>query len=211
MKLKVYTADGLKSSNSNFGISEHEGVSGRRAIRQVLLAVQSNKRQGNAHTKTRAEVSGSGKKPWRQKGTGMARHGSRRSPIWRGGGVAFGPRKRDFNQKINKKMKNLALSRVIFDRASAGDIIVIENWEVNEPKTRIINSVISHIVPEGKVLIVDDKWSDNTLLAARNIGRVSILEAATVGVLDFSLYNKIIISRQGMDKVLARTAGGSSS
>ncbi len=211
MNLKIYTADGSKSTNKKFSVPEFEGAKGRQALRQVLLAVRANKRQGNAHTKTRDEVSGTGRKPWRQKGTGMARHGSRRSPIWRGGGVAFGPRNRDYRQKINKKMRNMALCRIIFERASAGDIDVIESWEVKEPKTRIINSVIERIVPDGKVLIVDDSWSDNVLLAARNIERVSIINAATVSALDLSLYDKIIISREGMDKVLSRAAGDSQS
>lgn len=206
MKLNVYTADGTKSTNKNFDVPEFEGAKGRQALRQVLIAVQANKRQGNAHTKTRDEVSGTGRKPWRQKGTGMARAGSRRSPIWRGGGITFGPRNRDYRQKINKKMKNIALRRIVFDRASAGDIDVIESWEVKEPKTRIINSVIERIAPVGKVLIVDDNWSDNTLLAARNIGRVSVIDAATVSALDLSLYDKIIVSRKGMEKVLSRAA-----
>jgi len=206
MKLNVYTADGTKRTNKNFDVPEFEGAKGRQALRQVLIAVQANKRQGNAHTKTRDEVSGTGRKPWRQKGTGMARAGSRRSPIWRGGGITFGPRNRDYRQKINKKMKNIALRRIVFDRASAGDIDVIESWEVKEPKTRIINSVIERIAPVGKVLIVDDNWSDNTLLAARNIGRVSVIDAATVSALDLSLYDKIIVSRKGMEKVLSRAA-----
>jgi len=211
MKLNVYTADGTKSTNKNFDVPEFEGAKGRQALRQVLIAVQANKRQGNAHTKTRDEVSGTGRKPWRQKGTGMARAGSRRSPIWRGGGITFGPRNRDYRQKINKKMKNIALRRIVFDRASAGDIDVIESWEVKEPKTRIINSVIERIAPVGKVLIVDDNWSDNTLLAARNIGRVSVIDAATVSALDLSLYDKIIVSRKGMEKVLSRAARESQS
>ena len=211
MNLKVYTADGSKSANSDFSVPEFEGAKGRQALRQVLLAVRANKRQGNAHTKTRAEVSGTGRKPWRQKGTGMARHGSRRTNIWRGGGVTFGPRNRDYRQKINKKMKNIALRRIIFDRASAGDIEVIESWEVNEPKTRIINSVIERITPKGKVLNVDDNWSANMLLATRNIGRVSIIDAATISAFDLSLHDKIIISRQGMEKVLSRADGDSES
>ncbi len=206
MKLNVYIADGSKSTNKEFSVPEFEGTKGRQALRQVLLAVQANKRQGNAHTKTRDEVSGTGRKPWRQKGTGMARASSRRSPIFRGGGITFGPRNRDYRQKINKKMKNIALRRIVFDRASAGDIDVIESWEVKEPKTRIINSVIERIAPVGKVLIVDDNWSDNTLLAARNIGRVSTIDAATVSALDLSLYDKIIVSRKGMEIVLSRAA-----
>ena len=206
MKLNVYIADGSKSANKEFSIPEFEGAKGRQALRQVLLAVQANKRQGNAHTKTRDEVSGTGRKPWRQKGTGMARASSRRSPIFRGGGITFGPRNRDYRQKINRKMKNIALRRIVFDRASAGDIDVIESWEVKEPKTRIINSVIERIAPVGKVLIVDDNWSDNTLLAARNIGRVSVIDAATVSALDLSLYDKIIVSRKGMEIVLSRAA-----
>ena len=105
MKLEVYTTDGGNSKKKEFAIPELEGDKGLYALKQIILAYQANQRQGCASTKTRAEVRGSGKKPWRQKGTGMARAGSRRSPIWRGGGITFGPRPRDYSQRLNKKMK----------------------------------------------------------------------------------------------------------
>lgn len=210
MKLKVYTTDGGKSKETNFDIPELKGDKGLKALKQVILAHGANQRQGNASTKTRAEVRGSGKKPWRQKGTGLARAGSRRSPIWRGGGITFGPRPRDYTQKINKKMKDLAFQRAIFERAVDGDINVIEQFEVKEPKTRILNSIIGKIAPQGRVLIVDDNFSDSAKLAARNIERLAVTEADTVNALDFALYDKIIFSKKGIDKVLFRVQGETS-
>lgn len=204
MKLEVYTTDGGKSKQVDFAIPEIEGKKGLHALKQVILAYQANQRQGCASTKTRGAVRGSGKKPWRQKGTGNARAGSRRSPIWRGGGITFGPHPRDYSQQVNKKMKDLAFHRAVFDRAIDGDLNVIEQIEISEPKTRLFNAIIEKIVPKGSVLVVDDNFSDPAKLAARNIGRVAITEADSVNALDFTQYDKIIISSKGIEKVIFR-------
>ncbi len=210
MKLKVYTPDGATSTEKDFNhfpvLEDSKGVE---ALRQVVLAYQANKRQGNASTKTRAEVAGTGKKPFRQKGTGMARQGTKRGPQHYGGGVAFGPKPRDYTQKINKKMRQLALQRALFDRASEGEIDVIEKWEVAEPKTRLINDVIGKIAPKGKVLIVDDNFEDNTTLAARNIERVSITASDSLNSWDLVRFDRIIVTENGLNTVISRSKGGS--
>lgn len=206
MKLKVFSTDGTKSEEKEFAnFPAFEGVKGIAAVRQVVIAHQANKRQGNASTKTRAEVAGSGKKLFRQKGSGTARQGTRRVPHQRHGGVAHGPKPRDFSQKINRKMKALAFQRALFDRASEGGLSVIEALEVKEPKTKLFNQVLTAMLPQGgKVLIVDDQFETNAALAARNIDGVSLSEAGELSTLDVVRYRHIIVSSKGIETIIAR-------
>ena len=208
MKLKVFSADGSKSSEKDFALPEFDGEKGVAALRQVVLAHQANARQGTASTKTRAEVAGSGKKLFRQKGSGTARQGTRRVPHQRHGGIAHGPKPRDYSQKINRKMKALAFGRAVFERANEGGISVIERLEVSEPKTKLFNSVLGAVLPtRGKVLIVDDQFENNTALAARNIDGVSLSEAGDLSTLDIVRYRHIVISEKGIETIIARTNG----
>ena len=208
MKLKVYTADGSSSSEREFALPAFEGDKGVAALRQVVLAHQANARQGNASTKTRAEVAGSGKKLFRQKGSGTARQGSRRVPHQRHGGIAHGPKPRDFSQKINRKMKDLAFSRALFKRAIEGGLSVIEALEVKEAKTKLFNQVLTAVLPtRGKVLIVDDHFENNAALAARNIEGVSLSEAGNLSTLDVVRYRQIIVSAKGIETIIARANG----
>lgn len=206
MKLKVYTADGTQSEEKDFArFPIFEGDKGVAALRQVVLAHQANARQGNASTKTRAEVRGSGKKLFRQKGSGTARQGSRRVPHQRHGGVAHGPHPRDFSQKINRKMKTLAFQRALFERANEGGLSVIESLEAKEPKTKLFNKVLNSVLPtRGKVLIVDDQFENNAALAARNIEGVSLSEAGNLSTLDVVRYRQIIVSAKGIETIIAR-------
>ncbi|MEM1222059.1 MAG: 50S ribosomal protein L4 [Verrucomicrobiota bacterium] len=212
MKLKVYSADGTSSEEKEFAqFPELEGDKGLAALRQVVLAQQANKRQGNASTKTRAEVRGTGKKLFRQKGSGTARQGDRRVPHQRHGGIAHGPKPRDYSQKINRRMKTLALQRALYESATEGSISVIESLEVKEAKTKLFNKVLTTVLPErGKVLIVDDTFENNTALAARNIDGVSLSEAGDLSVLDIVRYRHIILSAKGIETVLTRANGGAS-
>lgn len=209
MKLKVYTADGSKSSEKEFALPVLEGNKGVAALRQVVLAHQANARQGNASTKTRAEVAGSGKKLFRQKGSGTARQGTRRVPHQRHGGVAHGPKPRDFSQKINRKMKTLAFKRALYERAYEGGVSVIEALEVKEAKTKLFNQVLSAILPNRrKVLLVDDQFQNNAALAARNIRGVALSEAGNLSALDVVRYRDIIVSIKGIETIIARANGG---
>ena len=132
MKLKLFSADGTKSEDKDFvSFPTFDDDKGVAALRQVVIAHQANRRQGTASTKTRAEVAGSGKKLFRQKGSGTARQGTRRVPHQRHGGIAHGPKPRDFSQKINRKMKSLAFQRALFERATDGGISVIESIQIN--------------------------------------------------------------------------------
>jgi large subunit ribosomal protein L4 len=151
MKLTVFSSDGKTSSEKDFAnIPTFEGDKGLQAVKEVIVAINANNRQGTHSTKTRGEVRGGGKKPWRQKGTGRARAGSIRSPLWVGGGVVFGPKPRDYSKKINNKVKQLAFSRALFDRATAGEIAVIEQFDPKALKTKAVVAVVGRIAPKGR-------------------------------------------------------------
>ncbi len=209
MKLTVFTPDATSSSEKEFSVPEFEGNKGLQALKEVIVAINANNRQGTRSTKTRGEVSGGGKKPWRQKGTGRARHGSTRSPIWVGGGVAHGPKPQDYAKKINSKVKSLAFSRQLFDRASAGEIAVIEEFVTTPAKTKVASEIISRIAPKGRVLLVDAPFAETTVLAARNLERVFFQEASKLNSHDLAQYTKIVVSAKALDAILARTNGGS--
>src|SRR6185369_3703663 len=209
MKLTVFSSDGKTSSEKDFAdIPSFEGDRGLQAVKEVIVAINANNRQGTHSTKTRGEVSGGGKKPWRQKGTGRARAGSSRSPIWVGGGVVFGPKPRDYSKKINAKVKQLAFSRALFDRATAGEIAVIEAFDAKIKKTKAINEVVGRIAPKGKVLLVDAPFTVDATRASRNLERVSLQDASKLNTLDLAQYAKIIVSTKALDAIIARVNGG---
>lgn len=209
MKLTVFSSDGKTSSEKDFaGLPTFEGDKGLQAVKEVIVAINANNRQGTHSTKTRGEVRGGGKKPWRQKGTGRARAGSIRSPLWSGGGVVFGPKPRDYSKKINDKVKSLAFSRALFDRAVAGEIAVIEQFDAANKKTKAVNAVVGLIAPKGKVLLVDAPFTTDASRAARNIERVTLQEAAKLNTLDLAQYKKIIVSTKALEAILARVNGG---
>ncbi len=209
MKLTVFSSDGTSSREEDFaGLPVFEGDKGLQAVKEVIVAINANRRQGTHSTKTRGEVSGGGKKPWRQKGTGRARAGSNRSPIWVGGGVVFGPKPRDYSKKINSKVKALAFSRQLFDRASAGEIAVIEDFIVNPVKTKVAQEIVNRVAPEGRVLLVDARFSDAAALAMRNIERIAFQEANELNTLDLAQYRKIVVSAKALEQIIARLNGG---
>lgn len=204
-KLKVYSSEGASVGEKGFHeLPTYEGDKGLRSLKDCIVAFQANMRQGNACAKMRGEVSGTGKKPWRQKGTGMARHGSRRSPIWVGGGVAHGPRPRDYSQKINKKVKRLGLGRALFDCVTEGSLSLIQSFEVPQPKTKFFNDLISKISPSGSILIVDEFFKDDVLLSARNIPRVFIIDVDSLNAWDLVKHESIIISEGAFQRLLKR-------
>lgn len=209
MKLTVFSSDGKTSSEKDFAnIPTFEGDKGLQAVKEVIVAINANNRQGTHSTKTRGEVRGGGKKPWRQKGTGRARAGSIRSPLWVGGGVVFGPKPRDYSKKINAKVKQLAFSRALFDRATAGELAVIEAFDIKVVKTKAVNEVVGRIAPKGRVLLVDAPFAAETARASRNIERVTLQEAAKLNTLDLAQYAKIIVSTKALEAIIARVNGG---
>jgi large subunit ribosomal protein L4 len=208
MKLKVYSPDGTTSTEKDFSLPTFEGDRGLQAVKEVVVAINANNRQGTHSTKTRGEVRGGGKKPWRQKGTGRARAGSSRSPLWVGGGVVFGPKPRDYSKKVNAKVKQLAFSRALFDRAQAGEISVIEKFEFAQPKTKLAHALIERVAPRGRVLLVDAPFAPAATRAIRNIERVSLQAATKLNTLDLANYQQIIVSTKALESILARVNGG---
>ena len=208
MKLTVFSPDATTSTEQEFGLPTFEGDKGLQAVKEVIVAINANNRQGTHSTKTRGEVRGGGKKPWRQKGTGRARAGSNRSPLWGGGGVVFGPKPRDYSKKINAQVKALAFSRALFDRATAGELVAIEKFEFAQPKTKLASQIVGRIAPKGKVLLVDAPFATTATRAIRNIERVSLQEAAKLNTLDLAQYKKIIVSTKALAAIVARVNGG---
>lgn len=170
-----------------------------RALRRQLV----NARQGTASTKTRAEVRGGGRKPWRQKGTGRARAGSNRSPLWRGGGVIFGPKPREFSVKINRKERRLAFRTVFQSRAS--DLIVVEEFmeQLPRPKTKALVEAVSRwgVAAQAKVLLILDQKQESVYLSARNISTLKLALADNLNIYDLLAADKIIATTSALAKV----------
>ena len=205
MKLKVYTKDGSSFTEQEFDtLPQFEGDKGLCALKETLVAYQANARQGNASTLDYGHVSGTSRKPFKQKGGGRARQGTMKSPIHRGGAVVFGPKPRDWSKKINRKVKDLAFRRALFDKCADSSICVIEQFEVSEPKTKEVAEVLKKIKPSGKVLLIDDIFEDKFVLASRNIARVGFCETASLNALELVSFDNIIVTRKGLDTVIAR-------
>lgn len=180
-------------------------------VHQVMVSQMANRRQVIAHTKTRAEVSGGGRKPWRQKGTGRARHGSIRSPIWIGGGVAFGPRKEKvFKKKIPRKMRRKALFMVLSSKVKDKELLVLDKLETKEPQTKIMAKMMENLrkkiedFKEGSVLFLLAKKDENLIKSLRNIKKVKTILARESNVLDLLKYKYLIIPKESI-KVLKET------
>lgn len=169
-------------------------------VHRAMVRQLNNARQGTASTKTRAEVRGGGRKPWRQKGTGRARAGSIRSPLWRGGGVIFGPKPRDFSTKMNRKERRLALRTAFSSRLE--DMIVVENFasELERPKTKEVISAFQRwgVEPDAKVLLILKEVSDNVNLSTRNIAKVKLIKATNLNVVDVLHANKIVVTKDAL-------------
>lgn len=209
MKLKLFKNDGSANGETEVdGLPVFEGDKGLQAVKEVVVAQAANARQGSANTKTRGEVRGGGKKPWRQKGTGRARAGSTRSPIWVGGGVVFGPRPRDYSKKTNKKVKTLAFGRALFDRIAEETIVVVDALDIT-PKTKVGEAFVRGIAPAGKVLVIDKELSETAVLALRNLAGVDLEEAPLVSVTDLCQFKTIIVTRAGLEVLVERAKGGS--
>ena len=205
MKLKTFKSDGTSGNKKEFALPTFEGTKGVQAVKEVITAIRANNRYGTHKTKNRSEVRGGGKKPFRQKGTGMARQGSRRSPIMVGGGVAMGPKPRDYSKKVNKKVKALAFQRALVDRAEDGSQVVIKEFKVAEPKTKLVVDVLKQIAPErGSILLVDAEISDTIHLAARNIAGVDREDAPNLNTLQLALYGTIVVTEAAMAILMQR-------
>ena len=200
-KVAVYTVAGeevseITLSEDIFGVEENEHV-----LYEVVKNQLANKRQGTQSAKTRAEVRGGGRKPWRQKGTGRARHGSIRSPLWVGGGVTFAPKPRDYSYKLPKKVRRLAMKSALTSKVNNNELIVLDELVLDTPKTKEIVNMLNNLKVEKKVLIVLDETNENVVKSARNIPGVETTSVNTLNVYDILKYDNFIITKAAVEKV----------
>ncbi len=192
-KVDVYNIEGKKVSDieladSVFGIEPNENI-----VHSVLKNYLANQRQGTQSTKTRAEVSGGGKKPWRQKGTGRARQGSTRAPQWIKGGVALGPKPRSYRYTVNKKERRLAIKSVLSSKVLEKELTVVDKLELKEIKTKSMVKALSALKVEGKTLIILPENNKNVVMSARNIEGVKTISANNINIFDLLKYSNLIL------------------
>src|ERR671939_252430 len=176
MSAKVLTKTAAKEAR----IPMVEDGRGTQAVHDAVVAMRAARRSGSANTKTKAEVDMSGAKPWRQKGTGRARAGYKSSPIWRGGGVVFGPKPRDYSKKTSKSLRRLAFQKALSERIKAGDVLTIDKFGVSEIKTKAFVDLLRKQTDAEKVLVLSDSFDEKTLKAARNVKSARLATAAEV-------------------------------
>ena len=201
MSAKVLTTAAAKEAN----IDIIEGGRGTQAVHEVVVAMRAARRSGSANTKTKAEVDLSGAKPWRQKGTGRARAGYKSSPIWRGGGVVFGPKPRDYSKKVAKSVRRLAFRKALSERINGGDVLTIDNFVVPQLKTKSFVDLVREQTDAAKVLIVSDSFNEKTYKSARNVKPVSLATASDVNTEQLLGFQKILITQKALEKLAERT------
>lgn len=201
-KVALYNKDGkqvgdIELSDDVFGIEPNEHV-----VHDAIVMQQASQRQGTHKVKGRSEVRGGGAKPWRQKGTGRARHGSIRSPIWKGGGVVFGPTPRKYGYNLPKKVRRLAIRSALSSKVKENELVVLEELKLDQPKTKEIVSLLGNLNVDRKALIVSMESADgNIALSSRNIPGVKHVSAEGINVLDVVGYDKLILTKDAVQKV----------
>jgi len=201
MSTNVLTIEAAKAAN----IVVSEEGSGEQAVHDVVVAMRANRRSGTANTKTRGEVAWSGKKPFRQKGTGNARQGGNASPLHRGGGVVFGPRPRDYSKNVNQKTKKRAFSAAISNRISSEDVLVVDEFKIDEIKTKTFVSKLVDIAGTLNCLVISNKFTADTYLSARNVGESQLVTDLDVNTEQLLGFDKIIITEDAMPTISRRT------
>ena len=200
MQVPVYSLTGevvkhTEISEQVFGVPFNEAV-----VHQAVVRQRANARQGTASTKTRSEVAGSGRKLFRQKHTGLARAGNRKSPLRRGGGVTFGPKPRSYRQAMPKKMRQLALRCVLSAKARDGELKVLEQLELDEPRTKEMAKILSALEVDSSSLIVTDEPKENVIKSARNLTRIKTMPANLINVIDISSHKMLLMTEAAVRK-----------
>lgn len=200
-KIDVYDIKGKKVSDvelaeSVFGIEPNETI-----VHSVLVNYLANQRQGTQSTKTRAEVRGGGRKPWRQKGTGRARQGSIRAPQWVKGGIALGPKPRSYRYTVNKKERRLAIKSLLSSKVLENELTVVDKLELSEIKTKTMVKALADLKVEGKTLIVLPENNKNVLMSARNIEGVKTIVLNNINVFDLLKYNNLVLPLETVKKL----------
>jgi large subunit ribosomal protein L4 len=201
MSAKVLTKAAAKEAK----IDLIEDSRGTQAVHDVVVAMRAARRSGSANTKTKAEVNLSGAKPWRQKGTGRARAGYKSSPIWRGGGVVFGPKPRDYSKKVSKSLRRLAFRKALSERIKSGDVLTTEKFAVSELKTRAFVALVKKQTDARKVLLISDTFDQTTLKSGRNVKRVTLATASDVNTEQLLAFEKILVTQKALEQLADRT------
>lgn len=188
--------DSITLNDDVFAITPNE-----QALFDAVMLQRANVRQGTHSVKNRSAVSGGGRKPWRQKGTGRARQGTIRAPQWRGGGVVFGPTPRKYTLKMNKKVRRLALKSALSTKLINGDIIVIDNLNLTTPKTKDFMQVVNNLNIDRKGLFVTANIDENVYLATRNVNNILVQEPSEINVLDLLNVNKLVLTVEAVNKI----------
>jgi large subunit ribosomal protein L4 len=207
MKLAVKDIKGQSQGELEVKFALIENGKGTQAVHDAVVAYLANRRMGTACTKNVGEVAGTNKKPWRQKGTGRARAGSFRSPLWRGGGVVFGPKPRDFGRKVSKSTKQLALRKALSERLKSGDVLVVDDLKLNSPKTKEFVGVLNALQVEGTTLVVASGQDKNLSLASRNVPEVELATSDSLNTYQVLRFGKLLFTRSAFEKVEQRLAG----
>ena len=202
--IKVFNPAGDAAGDMSFADDRLVLERGAQAVKDVVVALRNAGRAGTASTKAKGEVAGSNKKPWRQKGTGRARAGYRQSPVWRGGGVAFGPRPRDFSLKVNRKVQQLAYARALSEKIAEGQTLVIDRFDFTEAKTKQMTALLKKLGIERTALIVLDQYDEKVVLAARNLPNVEVALATEVDVYSLLRYRTLLATKAGFEALTAR-------
>ena len=204
MKLTIKDNNGQSAGELEVKFPLVEDGRGTQAVHDVVVAYQAAQRMGTACTKTMGEVAGSGKKPWRQKGTGRARAGSFASPLWRGGGVVFGPKPRDFGKKVSRKTRQLALRKALSERLRAGDVVVVDDLKVESGKTKDFIKLLKTLDLTGTALIVAQAPDENLTRASRNVANVALATSESLNTYDVLRPDKLVFTRGAFEQVEAR-------
>ena len=207
MKLSIKDSKGNAAGELDVRFELIADGRGTQAVHDTVVAYNAAQRSGTACTKTMGDVAGTGKKPWRQKGTGRARAGSFASPLWRGGGVVFGPKPRDFSKKVNKKVKSLALRKALSERLKSGDVVLIDDLKLTAAKTKDFVAVLQALGLDGNTnLVVVGAADKAAYLASRNGSGVELKTADLVNTYDLLKYDKLVFTKAGFEAVEARIA-----
>ncbi len=201
MKLTVKDIQGNSQGELEVGFPIVENGRGTQAVHDTVVAFNAAQRSGTACTKTAGDVAGTNKKPWKQKGTGRARAGSFASPLWRGGGVVFGPKPRDFSKKVNHGTKKLALRKALSERLKAGDVLVLSDLKLATHKTKEFLGVLAALQLEGTALFINEAVDKNLTLAARNVGKVELATSDSLNTYQVLKSDKLVFTRSAFEKV----------
>jgi large subunit ribosomal protein L4 len=204
MKISVKNSQGKAAGEYEVKFALVENGRGTQAVHDTVVAYRAAQRSGTASTKTAGEVTGTNKKPWRQKGTGRARAGSFQSPLWVGGGVVFGPKPRSFAKKVNARTKQLTLRKALSERLKAGDVVIVDDLKLSSPKTKEVVGIVNALEIDGTAIIVATGENKNLALAARNLPNLWLTTSETLNTYDVLRPDKLIFTRGAFEKIEAR-------